>query len=130
MRRKVKSEIRELLLSNPEGLTIAEICGQLRVDDNHVRKALPSMPDAYIDRWVKSSGPYAAVWCVVEVPENCPRPAPGYRTEEEKEQQRIRSREHAQRKAQVKREEEERRRELYKLANLTVIRGPWPTANA
>jgi len=33
------------------------------------------MPDSYIDRW---SGPHrgqwAAVWCVVEVPEDCPKP--------------------------------------------------------
>lgn len=33
------------------------------------------MPDAYIDRWDTSgAGAHSAVWMVVAVPENCPRP--------------------------------------------------------
>jgi len=34
------------------------------------------MPDAYIDRWQKinAKNNYAAVWCVVVPPENCPKP--------------------------------------------------------
>ena len=33
------------------------------------------MPDSYIDRWTgPHRGQWAAVWCVVEVPENCPKP--------------------------------------------------------
>lgn len=127
MKRKVRDEIRALLRSNPDGLTTAEICAALRLDDSAVRRTLPGMPDVYIDRWVKSGGPLAAVWCAVEVPENCPRPPASYRTEAEKEQQRVRSREAARRKAEAKREEQERIKRLHKMANLSVIRGPWPT---
>jgi hypothetical protein len=41
-----------------------------------MRAVLRSMPDAYIDRWqTRGDKKYlSAVWCVVEVPEHCPRP--------------------------------------------------------
>jgi len=34
------------------------------------------MADAYIDRWIRGEfqKPPEAVWCVVEVPEDCPPP--------------------------------------------------------
>jgi hypothetical protein len=128
MKRKVRDEIRALLRSKPDGLTTAQMCLELRLDDHAVRRTLPGMPDLYIDRWVKSGGPLAAVWCAVEVPENCPRPPARYRTEAEKEQQRVRSREAARRKAEADRAEKERIKALHKLSNLTVIRGAWPYA--
>lgn len=42
-----------------------------------VHATLKRMPDAYIDRWVRPmgrGGRYAAVWCVVTPPPNCPPP--------------------------------------------------------
>jgi hypothetical protein len=33
-----------------------------------------SMPDAYIDRWLKTGKRFAAVWCVVVPPPHCPKP--------------------------------------------------------
>ena len=63
------------LLKNSEGLTTRQLQYRLGVDQRTLCKSLKSMPDSYIDRW---SGPHrgqwAAVWCVVEVPEDCPKP--------------------------------------------------------
>ena len=63
------------LLKNSEGLTTRQLQYRLEVDQRTLCKSLKSMPDAYIDRW---SGPHrgqwAAVWCVVEVPQDCPKP--------------------------------------------------------
>ena len=36
--------------------------------------ALRKMPDTYIDRWTPVQHTHAAVWAVVEVPEDCPAP--------------------------------------------------------
>ena len=63
------------LLKNSDGLTTKQLQYRLEVDQRTLCKSLKSMPDSYIDRW---SGPHrgqwAAVWCVVEVPEDCPKP--------------------------------------------------------
>jgi hypothetical protein len=63
------------LLKDSEGLTTRQLQYRLEVDQRTLCKSLKSMPDSYIDRW---TGPYrgqwAAVWCVVEVPEDCPKP--------------------------------------------------------
>ena len=63
------------LLKDSEGLTTRQLQYRLEVDQRTLCKSLKSMPDSYIDRW---SGPHrgqwAAVWCVVEVPEDCPKP--------------------------------------------------------
>ena len=63
------------LLKGSEGLTTRQLQYRLEVDQRTLCKSLKSMPDSYIDRW---SGPHrgqwAAVWCVVEVPEDCPKP--------------------------------------------------------
>ena len=41
----------------------------------NVRTSLQAMPDAYTDRWQPARrGQFARVWCVVQVPENCPHP--------------------------------------------------------
>jgi hypothetical protein len=73
---------------NRDGLTAREIAEIMGIDptvQSTVLNSLKTMPDCYIDRWVQPregrGGPYAAVWCVVEVPENCPRP--GARKNEE-----------------------------------------------
>ena len=46
------------------------------IDKRVVNKALESVFGVYIDRWEKSThrNTLAAVWVVVDVPENCPKP--------------------------------------------------------
>lgn len=59
----------------PDGMTSFELSKQIGVGPSSIAMSLKAMPDAYVDRWVKKSrGPFAAVWCVVEVPEDCPKP--------------------------------------------------------
>ena len=67
-------KIRDLLLGS-DGLTTKQLQYRLEVDQRTLCKSLKSMPDAYIDRWTgPHRGQWAAVWCVVEVPEDCPKP--------------------------------------------------------
>ena len=68
--------IRELLKKTPDGLTVNEICSFTGIRDSNVLRSLKSMPDVYIDRWLvaKQQKREEAVWCAVEVPEDCPRP--------------------------------------------------------
>lgn len=128
MKRQIRHELRELLRAHPDGLTILEMMKVTAAGEHSVRQALTKMPDAYIDRWVPRSGMPAAVWCVVEVPENCPRPEPGRtKTPEEKRQYHIDKATAAYKvKAAAKKAEQARIKEIHKLASLTVIRGPWP----
>ena len=68
-------EIRALLRANSDGMTIEQIVWAVKRDKANVKKNVRSMPDAYIDRWEAAPRKqYAAVWCVVVPPENCPRP--------------------------------------------------------
>lgn len=70
--------IRALLRSCDDGMTLPAIAQALNAPEDPVRLALRNMPDAYIDRWVKTKscrGQCIAVWCVVVPPENCPRPS-------------------------------------------------------
>jgi hypothetical protein len=63
------------LLKGSDGLTTKQLQYRLEVDQRTLCKSLKSMPDAYIDRWTgPHRGQWAAVWCVVEVPEDCPKP--------------------------------------------------------
>jgi len=63
------------LLKDSEGLTTRQLQYRLEVDHRTLCKSLKSMPDSYIDRWTgPHRGQWAAVWCVVEVPEDCPKP--------------------------------------------------------
>lgn len=63
------------LLKGSDGLTVRQLETALDIDMRTLTKSLNSMPDGYIDRWIgPNRGQYAAVWCVVEVPEDCPRP--------------------------------------------------------
>ena len=63
------------LLYDSDGLTVKQLSTALDIDMRTLTKSLRMMPDTYIDRWVgPNRGQYAAVWCVVEVPLNCPRP--------------------------------------------------------
>jgi hypothetical protein len=69
--------IRNLLHEYQDGLSAVEISEKLSKDDRSVRRALKTMPDTYIDRWLKAKQklPAQAVWCAVVPPEDCPRPS-------------------------------------------------------
>lgn len=73
---KYKTAIRAVLKKFPDGLNAAEI--QRFIEAKHstsVITALKDMGEAYIDRWEKrATGQLAAVWCLADVPEHCPRP--------------------------------------------------------
>jgi len=76
---KLHHKVRELLRKNEDGLTVPEIAKALGPTHNprEIRAELiDSMGDAYIDRYTQSAkgGQFSPVWCVVEVPENCPIP--------------------------------------------------------
>ena len=66
--------VRMLLQKYPDGLTAAEIAERSEKSTTSSRRALITMPDAYIDRWVAYRKQWTAVWCVVVPPENCPKP--------------------------------------------------------
>ena len=67
------------LLRFSDGLTTPQIRDSLGISGDRglsvVTMALRAMPDAYIDRWERTDkGQCAAVWCVIEKPEDCPKP--------------------------------------------------------
>ena len=68
--------IRELLREFPDGLSVKEICEKTGISQRSVRPTLKKMADCYIDRWIPAQRKAAptAIWCIVEVPQNCPRP--------------------------------------------------------
>jgi hypothetical protein len=67
--------LRELLRQTPDGLTVVQASDALDLPHTSTRRALKTMPDAYIDRWEGPHlGKWSAVWCVVVPPANCPRP--------------------------------------------------------
>ena len=67
--------IRSLLRECDDGMSVNEIEAKTGIDQDIVRKCLNKMPDAYIDRWIiGKSIPPTAIWCVVNVPEDCPKP--------------------------------------------------------
>ena len=76
MRDNIQALIRATLRERPEGLIVRDIASTLDKPRQAIQRGLSLMPDAYIDRWQPAGGPfgYAAVWCVVEVPANCPKP--------------------------------------------------------
>lgn len=67
--------LRELLRENTDGLTVAQLSESTGYRADSIANTIGAMQDAYIDRWI---GPYrgqwAAVWCVVVPPANCPKP--------------------------------------------------------
>ena len=73
--------IRAYLLTLEDGASATEIAKVIGGERSAVLRALKrSMPDAYIDRWEKSpkgygKSMYAAVWDVVRVPPDCPKPS-------------------------------------------------------
>ena len=65
---------RSLLRKSPDGLTGRELMAATGNRQSYTLTALRKMPDTYIDRWTPVRNTYAAVWAVVEVPEDCPAP--------------------------------------------------------
>lgn len=68
--------IRELLQKHPDGLKSSDIARLTGINNRSVNKSLESVFGVYIDRWEKSTyrNNLAAIWVVVDVPENCPKP--------------------------------------------------------
>ena len=68
--------IRDLLKQHPDGLKASEIAKITGIDKRVVNKALECVFGVYVDRWEKSTyrNTLAAIWVVVDVPENCPKP--------------------------------------------------------
>ena len=62
-------------LKDSDGLTTRQLQFRTEIEQRTLCKSLKAMPDAYIDRWTgPHRGQWAAVWCVVEVPQDCPKP--------------------------------------------------------
>ena len=68
--------IRDLLKQHSDGLKSSEIAKITGIDKRVVNKALECVFGVYVDRWEKSTyrNTLAAIWVVVDVPENCPKP--------------------------------------------------------
>lgn len=75
MRKSNHALIRAALRTRDDGATLSELERALNIAQSSLYRALNAMPDAYVDRWSPvGPGQFAAVWCVVPVPEHCPRP--------------------------------------------------------
>lgn len=62
-------------LHGHDGMTTKQLSQLVDSCPRDITRALKTMPDAYVDRWTgPERGQWAAVWCVVEVPEDCPKP--------------------------------------------------------
>jgi len=68
--------IRDTLKQHPDGLKSSDISKLTGIDKRVVNKALESVFGVYIDRWENATyrNTLAAIWVVVDVPENCPKP--------------------------------------------------------
>jgi hypothetical protein len=68
--------VRQLLRQFEDGLSAKEITEKTGIGQDPLYRVLKKMPDAYIDRWTfpHGCGHPTAIWCVVDVPENCPKP--------------------------------------------------------
>jgi len=75
--RKTQPLLREILLGYEDGLTINDLIVKTCLDGSNLRRALADMDDVYIDRWLSSQyqKPAQAVYCIVKIPEDCPKPA-------------------------------------------------------
>lgn len=70
-----QQKIRTLLRENPSGLTSIKLAELTGLHPSNIRTTLKIMPDVYVDRWVVGRrGQYEKVWCIVDVPEDCPHP--------------------------------------------------------
>lgn len=77
----VRREVRAVLQANPDGMIMSEIAPLIDRPYASIYHALHEMVGSYIDRWYQP-GPgraYKAVWCVADIPEDCPRPDRNHR---------------------------------------------------
>ena len=74
MRKSNDHAVRMLLQKYSDGLTVSDIAERVEKSTTSSRRALLGMPDAYIDRWTSRRKQWAAVWCVVVPPDDCPKP--------------------------------------------------------
>lgn len=75
MRTGLSKTLRKLLTDNPDGLTLKQLSTLSGVKVDAVRSSLRNVETAYIDRWQPApQGAYAAVYCVVVTPPDCPHP--------------------------------------------------------
>lgn len=74
LRRRIATTIaiRDLLLQYDDGLTIQQISAKLNLDPAYAKNILKTEYGFYVDRYTAKK--FAAVYCIVEVPENCPLP--------------------------------------------------------
>lgn len=68
-----RATVSAVLRRYADGRTSRQIADETGLEQKHVIGALRNIPTAYIDRWVVDHGIFA-VWCIVEIPDNCPRP--------------------------------------------------------
>jgi hypothetical protein len=68
--------IRALLKQHPDGLKSSDISRLTGIEVRSVNKSLEGVFGVYVDRWENSTyrNTLAAIWVVVDVPENCPKP--------------------------------------------------------
>ena len=74
--RNLKAKALEALHASNDGMTVAELVEYIKgIDKPGVYKTLKRLPQTYVDRWTRGpTGHLTAVWAVVKVPEDCPRP--------------------------------------------------------
>lgn len=76
MKKSNHERLRKLLRGHPLGMTISQMLEAVpELCDGSMRRSLETMPDAYIVRWTGPvRGQWVAVWRVVDVPPNAPKP--------------------------------------------------------
>ena len=70
-----QQQLRKVLRRHPDGLTTTQAAELANFSTADTRRSLATMPDVYVDRWVKGKrGQYMKVWCAAYVPADCPHP--------------------------------------------------------
>ena len=73
----IKTRILELLAEFPDGLAMLDLAARLRKNKYRIAEIVRGLDGKaiYVDRWVAADkGKWAAVWCLIPVPANCPKP--------------------------------------------------------
>lgn len=78
---KCEDLIRAHLRENRYGATTKDLAQALQISVPLAHATVKAMPDTYVDRWesngsriAKNASPWLAVWCIVDVPPDCPKP--------------------------------------------------------
>lgn len=72
---QLEHKIMAALIGHPDGLTVKEIQTAVEARSGRVIEvALSRMYAAYIDRWVDNGKRMVPVYCLVDVPDDCPEP--------------------------------------------------------